>query len=142
MSLALSLFLSLSHQVVHRMRMPRAALSTFSSPPPLGYSHSRKLETRIVNQSAVGRLTCYSNYRRKCVHYKNNVGHTHKIPSKMKISLVLILTKTIVHILLYARIHVHACYMYMYVYMYMHVYCTLQVSCPVERVTRLWLLSA
>lgn len=29
--------------VVQRMMMPRAALSTFSSPPPLGYIHCMKL---------------------------------------------------------------------------------------------------
>lgn len=34
---------SCAHHVVQRMMMPRAALSTFSSPPPLGYIHSTKL---------------------------------------------------------------------------------------------------
>ena len=32
-----------ANHVVQRMRIPRAALSTFSSPPPLGYIHSIKL---------------------------------------------------------------------------------------------------
>ena len=34
------------YHVVQRMMMPRAALSTFSSPPPLGYIHSMNLETQ------------------------------------------------------------------------------------------------